>query len=337
MQRFEGNPVAPDSEALAVVVTRVTCEAKDVLVLDLESATGTELPPFEPGAHLELTLPNGLVRHYSLCNDPRERGRYRIGVGLSAASRGGSSFIHQRVKAGATLSISRPRNNFPLVVDAPEYGFVAGGIGITPILSMIHWCIAHGKRWQLYYCARSRQRAAFYEDLQALAREAGRAPVAYHFDDEQGGRLFDAQTALQACAPAAHVYCCGPAPLMEAVQAATRSRPPEQVHFEWFSAKPAEAETADAKVEHAFTVVLHRSERRIPVPPGVSILDALEQHGVAVPYSCREGLCGTCETRVLAGEPEHRDYVLSNTARAKNDTMMICVSRARSAVIELDL
>jgi len=327
MERFEPNTMAADSDTLAAVVPRVPCEAKDVVVLDLEGAAGVELPPFEPGAHLELYLPNGLVRHYSLCNDSRERGRYRIGVGLNAASRGGSSYIHQSVKAGATLSISRPRNNFPLVEDAPAYCFVAGGIGITPILSMLRWCLAHGRPWQLFYCARSRQRAAFYEELQA-----GGTPVVYHFDDEQGGRLFDAQTALKDCPAAAHVYCCGPAPLMETVQAATASRPPAQVHFEWFTAKPVEA-----KAEHAFTVVLHRSGQRIPVPPGTSILEALEQHGLAVPYSCREGLCGTCETRVIAGEPEHRDCVLSSAARAANDTMMICVSRARSEVIELDL
>lgn len=325
-----------DSASLVAVVSRVTCEAKDVVVLDLESGSKSELPPFQPGAHVEIYLPNGMVRHYSLCNDSRERTRYRIGVGLSPGSRGGSSFIHQSVKAGASLSISQPRNNFPLLSNASEYCFIAGGIGITPILSMIHWCLANDKRWQLFYCARSRQRAAFYEEIEALVGAAARKPVAYHFDDEQRGRLFDVEAVLRDCPAAAHIYCCGPTPMMEAVQAAAASRPAENVHFEWFTTRPAALAAAPA-AERAFTVVLHRTGRQFVVPPGMSILDVLEQNNVAVPCSCREGLCGTCETRVVAGEPEHRDHVLSHTARATNETMMICVSRARSEVIELDI
>jgi len=318
----------PVAATLQLVVTDVRSEARDVVVLELRDPQGAALPPFTPGAHLEVYLPNGLIRHYSLCNDPAETDRYCLGVGLAKDSRGGSRFMHQNLRVGAKLSTSAPRNNFPLELAAEEFVFIAGGIGITPILSMIRSSIAAHRPWRLFYCARNRQRAAFYEDLSILAPER----VHFHFDDEQEGRLFDAASALRQASPAAHIYTCGPAPLMKAVEQAASQRPPDRVHFEWFSAAATET-TADA----AFTVVLRQSGTRYEVPPGRSILEVLEDHGAGVPYSCREGLCATCRTGVLAGEVDHRDTVLTAAEKAANRDMMICVSRAKSAVLELDL
>ena len=319
-------PASPDR--LSLKVSSVRAEARDVMVVEMRDASGGELPAFTAGAHLEVHLANGLVRHYSLCNDPVERDRYCIGVGLARDSRGGSRFVHDTVRVGATLSVSAPRNNFPLERAAAEYVFVAGGIGITPIMAMVRACQAAHKPWRLFYCARNRQRTAFYEDLRAIAPDR----VRFHFDDEQDGRLFDATAVMAGLSAEAHLYTCGPAPLMKAVEAAAAGHPQDRVHFEWFTA--AEVDTARDK---PFTVVLRNSGTRYEVPPGRSILEVLEDHGAGVPYSCREGLCATCRTTVLAGEVDHRDTVLSASEKAGNQEMMICVSRAKSDVLELEL
>lgn len=324
----------PPPALLSLEVSAVRSEARDVLFLELRDPAGGALPPFAPGAHLELQLPGIGPRHYSLCNDAGERDRYCIAVGRSPTSRGGSRFVHEAVRRGDVLSSSAPRNHFPLVEDAPAYCFVAGGIGITPLLSMIRRCRVRGAPWALHYCVRSRQRAAFYEELCALAAETGGA-LHLHADDEQAGRLFDPAAALRGLAPEAHVYCCGPAPLMQAVQAATHARAAERVHFEWFAA-PASAAPA-AGSDQPFTVTIRSTGQSIAVPVGQTLLDALDAHGVAVPSSCREGTCGTCQTRVLSGLPDHRDAVLSAAQREANETMLVCVSRARSERLELDL
>ncbi|TDU28543.1 vanillate O-demethylase ferredoxin subunit [Panacagrimonas perspica] len=313
---------------LRLAVTDVRCEARDVMVLELRSPEGGVLPAFTAGAHLEIYLGNGLIRHYSLCNNPAERDRYCIGVGLARDSRGGSSFVHQTLRVGSKLDVSAPRNNFPLELAAEECVFVAGGIGITPIMAMIRACEAVHKPWRLFYCARNRQRTAFYEDLRTMAPER----VQFHFDDEQDGRLFDAVASLKDVPDTAHVYTCGPGPLMKAVEAATASRPQDRVHFEWFTAA-----AVDASADQPFTVVLKNSGTSYEVPAGRSILEVLEDNDAGVPYSCREGLCATCRTTVLAGEVDHRDSVLTAAEKASNREMMICVSRAKSKVLELEL
>ena len=320
--------MAVTNDRLALKVTDVRCEARDVMVLELRSPEGGALPAFTAGAHLEVYLSNGLIRHYSLCNDPAERERYCIGVGLARDSRGGSSFVHQTLRVGAKLDVSTPRNNFPLELAAEECVFIAGGIGITPVMAMIRACEAVHKPWRLFYCARNRQRTAFYEDLRALAPER----VHFHFDDEQDGRLFDAVASLEGVPDTAHLYTCGPAPLMRAVEAAAASRPQDRVHFEWFTAA-----AVDASTDQPFTIVLKNSGTSYEVPPGRSILEVLEDHDAGVPYSCREGLCATCRTTVLAGEVDHRDSVLTAAEKASNKEMMICVSRAKSKVLELEL
>ncbi len=319
---------AISAERLALRVTEVQAEARDVMLLELRAVEGGMLPAFEPGAHLEIELPNGLIRHYSLTNDWRERDRYVIGVGRASHGRGGSEFLHRSVRCGLPLTSSVPRNNFPLDPGAASYLFIAGGIGVTPILSMIRWCEAQGRSWRLVYAARNGQRAAFYETL----REFG-ARVHFHFDDQARGVL-DVRRWLADERSGEHVYCCGPQALMQAVQSQALNRPAQNVHFEYFAAPDAAAPSTCAG---AFRIDLRRTGKSLPVPADRSILEVLEANGIAVPFSCREGMCGTCETAVCQGEIEHRDHVLSQDQRAAGKSMLVCVSRARSPVLVLDL
>ena len=317
-------------ELLAVEVTDVRAEARDVVLVELRATAGTKLVPFEPGAHLEVNLPNGLVRHYSLVNDGRAPDHYLIGVGRAANGRGGSEFVHQSVRRGTLLTISAPRNNFRLAPQAQGYLFIAGGIGITPIMAMVRWCEANARPWRLVYAARNRQRAAFYETL----REYPASRLHFHFDDERDAVL-DVSSELAHVGDGVHVYCCGPQPLNQAVNNASSHWPQDAIHFEYFVA-PAEA-PSDAAVAGAFTIELRRSGGALVVPPGQSILEVLEANGHRHPFSCREGLCRTCETTVCEGEVEHRDYVLSSEERKAGRSMMVCVSRALSPVLVLDL
>ncbi|QIE54901.1 oxidoreductase [Pikeienuella piscinae] len=315
---------------LQVVVESVGAEARDAMTFTLAAADGGALPSCAPGGHIELALPGGLLRHYSLINDCENPDLYMIAVGRAASSRGGSDHIHSQFREGTQVQVNAVRNTFRLDPEADAYCFVAGGIGITPIMSMIRWCRRNDRPWRLIYAARSRQRAAFYEDLCAV----GADNVQFHFDDE-AGHVLDVGKALAGLAPGEQVYCCGPEPLMVAVTNVTRDRPAGSVHFEWFTAPEQDpAITAD---DTELTVDLRRSGVTLTVPPGRSILEAIEAAGVAHPFSCREGACGTCATTVLEGAPDHRDFVLSDEERARNDTMMVCVSRALSGRLVLDI
>jgi ferredoxin-NADP reductase len=307
-------------------VTRYAAEAKDVALIELRADDGRALPLFSAGAHLEILVAGDLPRHYSLLNAPDERDRYLIGVGLAPDSRGGSRFMHQQLRLGDTLACSLPRNHFGLDEHLQRYCLVAGGIGITPILAMLRWCQAHDKDWRLVYSARNRQRAAFYETLRALDP----ARVQLHFDDEAGGRLDTAQL-LDTLRDDEHLYACGPAPMLDALQAAAGPRA-ERLHIERFSAAPASTEG-----DSGFTVHLNLSDRSIWVAPQQSILEALEAHGIELPFSCRAGICGSCQTRVCAGVPDHRDLILSDADRAAGQSLMICVSRALGDSLVLDL
>jgi vanillate O-demethylase ferredoxin subunit len=314
-------------DPLTLQITDLTAEAKGVVVIELRSPEGAALPPFKPGAHIELHLPGDLVRQYSLCNDARETHRYCVGVGLSPVSRGGSRHVHQSLRVGDTLTINPPRNHFPLEEDAPGFVFFAGGIGITPVWSMIQWCEANQRPWHLYYLVRSRQRAAFLEALQPFGDR-----VTLHADDEAGG-LFDIAAAIEQQPSNVHFYTCGPTPLMLAVEAAASGFAQEQVHFEWFTPKAPKSSATDK----AFSVRLARSGRVLEVPADQSILQVLEANGLRVDSSCREGTCTSCETCVLDGTPDHRDSVLTPAERERNEVMMICVSRALSQTLVLDL
>ncbi|MGJ7548635.1 PDR/VanB family oxidoreductase [Pseudomonas alloputida] len=314
-------------EQLTLQITDLIAEAKGVVVIELRSPDGAALPSFKPGAHIELHLPDDRVRQYSLCNDARETHRYCVGVGLSPVSRGGSRHVHQSLRVGDRLTVSPPRNHFPLEEDAPGFVFFAGGIGITPVWSMIQWCEANQRPWHLYYLVRSRQRAAFLEQLQPFGER-----VTLHADDE-AGVLFDIAAAIGQQPGNVHFYTCGPTPLMLAVEAAAHSYPEEQVHFEWFTPK----EPKTAATDKPFTVQLARSGKAFEVPADQSILQVLEANGLRVESSCREGTCASCETCVLDGAPDHRDSVLTPAERKNNDVMMICVSRALSQTLVLDL
>lgn len=320
--------VTPAASTLTVEVADVRAEARDVVTVELRAPGGAALPPFEPGAHLDLHLPNGLVRQYSLTNDWRERDRYVIGVGRAADSRGGSSYVHSSIRAGVQLKISAPRNNFGLDDKAASFLFIAGGIGVTPIMAMVRWCVANAKSWRLIYAARSRQRTAFYEDLCALAGDR----VHFHFDDECE-QVLDAAQAVSSWSEGESIYCCGPSPLMESVKTLTAHLPSGTVHFEWFTTP----DSAEPQESNSFTVRLERSGTEFEVPEHKSILEVLEENGFERPFSCREGLCGTCVTNVLAGEPEHRDYVLSDEERESGKLMTICCSRSKSPILTLDL
>jgi vanillate O-demethylase ferredoxin subunit len=316
---------------MQLIVSRLTQEAQDVLGLELRAPDGAALPAFTAGAHVDLHLPGAICRQYSLANSPLERDRYVLGVGLAPASRGGSAYVHQRLAVGDVVEVGAPRALFGLAPHASEHLFVAGGIGITPILSMVLWCEAHGHPWRLLYCVRTRARAAY---AWTLARHGDR--VALHVDQETDGVPPDLAGWLQRTPPGAHVYCCGPEGLMSAVgvAAAGVGVPRSATHFERFAAP---ASPVSAQPAGSFNVLLRRSGKTLSVQPGQSLLEALEEASVSVPFSCREGMCRSCEVPLLAGEAEHRDFVLSDEERDAHRSILPCVSRARSAELVLDL
>ena len=300
-------------------------EAEGICSYVLEPLSGEHLPPFTAGAHLDVALGDGLSRSYSLCNDPAERDRYELGVQLAPDSRGGSRHVHRAWRAGDVLDISAPRTDFPLAEDAAATVLIAGGIGITPMLSMIARLEALGRVWTLHYVARNRGVAGFLDRLAHF-------PQAHvTFDQEAGGASLDLAAIVAAAPAAAHLYCCGPAGMLRAFAALTAGRPAGHAHVEYFTATEAPATAGGYELE------LRRSGRRVPVAPGQRMLEALLAAGVNISYSCSEGICGTCETRVLAGTPDHRDDYLTDAEKAANGSVMPCCSGALSPVLVLDL
>ena len=315
---------------LEVRVKRIGYEAENINSYELVAPTGGELAPFTAGGHIDLHLSNGMIRSYSLVNDQRERHRYLIAVNKDAAGRGGSSFVHDSIRAGDIITVSHPRNNFALHEEAEHSVLIAGGIGITPLLSMVRRLETLERSWELFYAARTRVAAAFLDELDAL-RPNVHLNLRVDFDDERSGRVFDLAAIVKKAPAHAHLYCCGPLPMLAAFEAATADRPAGHVHVEYFQARQAPA------IEGGFEVKLARSNRRILVEAGKTILDALLDAGIAVNYACTEGVCGTCETRVLEGIPDHRDQFLSKEEQAANKTVMICCSGVKSGTLVLDL
>jgi ferredoxin-NADP reductase len=291
----------------------------------LTDPDGGDLPDWAPGAHVDLFLPGGRIRQYSLCGDPADRRTWRVAVLLEDDSRGGSRYLHEAAGEGTELTASLPRNNFPLV-DAARYVFIAGGIGITPLLPMIAAATAAGADWRLHYGARSLDRMAFTAELDRHGDRYARYP-----QDTHG--LMPLAEILGAAADGAAVYCCGPEPLLAAVEGQHRGRRAGTLHLERFHP----VALAPGAVDGEFDVVIDSSGQVVRVRAGQSVLTALERAGVDVPSSCQEGTCATCETPVLEGEVEHRDSVLTQEERASGRTMMLCVSRARSPRLVLDL
>jgi ferredoxin-NADP reductase len=308
-----------------LVVSQAEAVAADVVALTLARPDGANLPGWTPGAHIDLVLTDGLVRQYSLCGRTDEPDRWQVAVLQARDSRGGSAAVHA-LTDGCTVRVRGPRNHFP-VVRSGRYTFIAGGIGITPLLPMIREVDAAGAGWELHYGGRQRTSMAFAAEL--TRNYPGRVHLVP--EDEQG-RL-DLDRILGEPRPDTLVYACGPEPLLAAVEERCRAWPPGALHLERFSAKQAPVESAATE----FDVVLQRSGRTLRVPAGRSIFQVVRDAGVSVLGSCLEGICGTCETEVLDGDIDHRDSVLDDAERAAGDCMMICVSRALSPHLTLDL
>lgn len=312
------------NQPMRLRLNAISYAAANVNFYEFRSMDGAKLPAFSAGSHLELFLSNGLSRQYSLVNSQEERHRYVVGVKRDTNSRGGSRWIHEELRVGAIMEVGGPRNNFPLIEDGPYSILLAGGIGITPIACMVARLRALGREWELHYSVRSPQDVVLLDEL-ADSR------VHLHIDEKRGGAILDVAGIVARAAPEAHLYCCGPAAMLASFQAATQHLPPAQVHLEYFSAVRQEAGAVE------FFVELARSGRRISVAPGQTIVDALREAGIKVQTSCEQGICGMCETKVLAGIPDHRDGLLSEQERATNTVMMICCSGSRSDLLVLDL
>jgi tetrachlorobenzoquinone reductase len=315
-----------------VFVKAVINEALGINSWEFRPVDGGELPPFTVGSHIDLRLSERLVRSYSLCNSQDDRHRYVVAISKDPQSRGGSKLIHENLKPGDKIKISPPLNNFALVEDAKHTVFFAGGIGITPIWSMIQRLESLGSLWKIHYSARTRATCAFKEQLDALERrKPGR--VHFNFDQESGGKISDLNALISETPTDAHLYCCGPAPMLNSFENAARDigRPPANIHVEYFTSKEK------AAVDGGFTVVLQQSKKSFVIPPGKTILDTLLDNNLDVTFSCMQGACRSCETAVLEGIPDHRDAVLSDAERDSNKTMMICCSGSKTATLVLDL
>lgn len=312
--------------ALPLRLNAIRLVARHTLLFELGSPDDALLPVAEPGSHIGVHLPNAIVRQFSLLHTPAEAtSGYEIAVKLDPAGRGGSRFMHESLRVGALLPVDPPRNNFPLVENASASIFFAGGIGITPILAMIERLASLGRSVQLYYAVRRRDELAFLPELRRLC-----TPV-MHVDEEEGGRYIDLPALIGRAGRDAHLYCCGPGPMLSAFEAATREWPSAQIHTEYFTPRAA------AATDGGYTVALARSGREFRIPPGQTILNVLRDAGVDVSASCEEGVCSVCETRVIEGTPDHRDSILSEAERNNGRTMMICVSGSKSPRLVLDL
>jgi ferredoxin-NADP reductase len=298
-----------------------------VVELELVHPDGAQLPSWQPGAHVELHLPSGLSRQYSLCGSPAQDSGYRLGVLNDPNSRGGSSYVHGELAEGDILEVSGPRNHFELV-PSPEYHFVAAGIGITPMMPMLEQAQRQGARWKLTFMGRSRSSMAFWQELTAMY--PGRIDL--RPDDESG--FPDLGALLGEPRDGVKIYACGPEGLLRALEGITAAWPAGTLHLERFAPKDPGALTATAS---SFTVKLALSGLELLVPADRSIVEVAEAAGAPVIFSCMEGTCGTCETRILSGAAEHRDSILSDEEKAANEMMMICVSRSKSDILELEL
>ena len=311
-------------------IVAISLEAEDILSFMLRPM-GPALPEqIDPGSHVDVHLPNGMMRSYSLSNGPEEKRGYRLTVARDANSRGGSVYMHDELRVGQIIEVSKPRNNFRLAEQASMSVFISGGIGVTPFVPMVARLNELGRPWRMHYCVRSRDRAAFVEEIEQLAAN-GSGEFICNYDDESG--LLDLSGTLASVPGGADVYCCGPTGMLDAFRAGAQDAgvASDRVHFEYFSSNIERAAAG------GFLVVLNKSGAEVPVKLGQTILQALIEHGVNVSYSCEEGICGSCETRVIDGLPDHRDMILSEEERQASKTMMICCSGSQSPRLVLDL
>jgi tetrachlorobenzoquinone reductase len=313
-------------------LTDIRPVARDTQLYTFARRDGAPLPPYKPGAHIDLHLPNGLTRQFSLVlptsGNPDS---YTVGVKRDENSRGGSRYIIEQMKVGDEIKISAPRNNFPLVENAEHVVLFAGGIGITPIWCMAQQLNALGRSWKLYYACRSRADMAFVETLEKLEPKIRQL----HFDDE-AGKVLDMAAAIAETPAGAHLYCCGPNPMLKAFEAATAGRPRHLIHVEYFTPKEEAAADAESKLG-GFWVELARSGEEYFIPEGKKVLEVLYEAGVDVDYSCELGICGACETKVISGIPVHHDSVLSEEEQATNEKVMICCCGCKTERLVLDM
>jgi len=321
----EAPVVSAANGLIEVRLTNIQFGARDTNLYEFRPLTNALLPAASAGAHIDVHLPNGIVRQYSLVNASTDARSYVIGVKRDAQSRGGSRFLHEQLRVGTTLSISPPRNNFPLVETADHTVLIAGGIGITPIWCMWQRLRALGRSVDFIYACRSRADAVFLDEL------AAHPDVTLSFDDENNGSFLDLAGLIGRTPRNAHLFCCGPLPMLKAFEAATQGWPADQVHVEYFT------QQAEAAADGGYVVELARSGKEIVVEPGQTLLAAVLAAGVDAPYSCEEGVCGACMTKVLSGTPDHRDTVLTPSEREANKTIMICCSGSKSDRLVLDL
>ncbi|MGE4240604.1 PDR/VanB family oxidoreductase [Ramlibacter sp.] len=315
---------------ITVKVAKKKNEAADIASFELERLDGAALPAFSAGSHIDVSVPGGLTRQYSLCNDSIEQHRYRIAVLRDPGTRGGSAAMHDALKEGDTLTISEPRNHFPLV-HAKRTLLFAGGIGVTPLLCMAQRLQAIGADFELHYSTRSRERTAFLDEI-AASPFASR--VHFHFDDGDKSQMLDLPRALGAHDPDTHVYICGPGGYIDYVVQTTKGMgwPESQIHLEYFNATPQ-----DTTGDRAFEVKIASTGQTYLIEADQTITQVLSANGIEIMTSCEQGVCGTCITRVLEGECDHRDLYFTDEEKAKHDQFTPCCSRAKTPVLVLDL
>ena len=315
---------------IKVWVHTLRFEAQNIISVDLRPMRGQKLVPFQAGSHIDLHLAGNLIRSYSLANDSQETHRYLLGILKEKSSRGGSVYIHEQLRVGMQLTISEPRNNFPLNEEADHSVLIAGGIGVTPILSMAKRLEALGKSFEIVALGRSRSAFAFADDIAEL-----KCPVHWHFDDTSNGSP-NLHELLQTRPPKgnAHYYACGPAAMLDAFETACQTLGYANHHIERFAA--VEVKAAD-DARQSFTVELKKSGKTFEITPDTNLHQQLIQRKINVPFGCEEGICGACETQVLEGIPDHRDMVLSSAEQASNRVMMVCVSGCKSERLVLNL
>jgi tetrachlorobenzoquinone reductase len=317
------------SHLIGARLTDILPVARDTNLYTFRRVDGAPLPAYKPGAHIDLHLPNGLTRQFSLVVPGPNPDSYTVGVKRDENSRGGSRYIIDEMRAGNELKISAPRNNFPLVEDAEHVALFAGGIGITPIWCMAQQLAALGRSWKLHYACRSRADMAFVDSLEKFDEKFRHL----HFDDAAGGKVLDIAAAIADTPGHAHLYCCGPNPMLKAFEAAAANRPRNLVHVEYFTPKDDAAGAATG----GFWVELAKSGEEYFIPEGKKILEVLYEAGVDVDYSCELGICGACETRVISGIPVHHDSVLSEEEQATNEKVMICCCGCKTERLVLDM
>jgi ferredoxin-NADP reductase len=316
---------------VAAIIHQMRLEAPHIISLELRPADANK--PFFPaqaGAHIDLHLADALVRSYSLVH-PSPGGKYTVAVLRDRNSRGGSRHVHEQLRVGQTITIGQPRNHFALQEEASASVLIAGGIGITPVYAMLQRLAELKRPARLIYCARCRSEAAYVDEIAQLVAAHSQLSVDWHWDDEKGGPP-DLGALLAGTPVSTHLYACGPAPLLDAFESACARLGLPHAHLERFAA-PAASTSGEAV---AYTVELKKSGQSVLVPAGANLLDTLLASGLNLSHSCKEGICGACETKVLAGEVEHLDGILTKQEQAANKSMMICVSRCRSSRLVLD-